>query len=73
MSTQNKQSYATAIQTETFPTKDQAIMLDGIDGITIKEYAIAIGNITTPTDIRFISRISNNRICVHLSTKEIAS
>lgn len=39
--------------------------------IQIKEYAYALGRITKPTNIRFISRISNNRVCVFFASKEM--
>ena len=40
--------------------------------IQIKEYAYALGRITKPTNIRFISRISNNRVCMFFASKKIA-
>lgn len=66
-----KVSYAQITQQTTFPTKEQAIVLDAIDGITIKEYTIAIGNIIGPNNIRFVSRISNGRVCIYCSNQEI--
>lgn len=54
---------------ETFPTKDQAIILDAVDGMSIKDYATAISKLTGSTAIRFISKIANNRICVYLDSK----
>lgn len=66
-----KQSYASATQNSLFPQKNQAIVLDSIDGIPLKEYVNAIGKITDPANIRFVSRISNSRICIFLSSKQI--
>lgn len=63
-------SYATATQRENFPTKEQAITIDAVDGIPIKQYVNAIGNLVGPANIRFISRISNNRVCMYLSSPE---
>lgn len=56
-----KVSYAQITQQTTYPTKEQAIVLDAIDGITIKEYTIAIGNIIGP----------NGRVCIYCSNQEI--
>ncbi|KZC11070.1 hypothetical protein WN55_02618 [Dufourea novaeangliae] len=63
-------SYANATKSESFPTKDQAIILLAVDGITINEYACAVGSIIGPKALRYISRISNGRICIYLDKKE---
>lgn len=63
-----KLSYAASMQS--FPTKEQAIVIESHDGITIKEYVIAIGKLTNPSNIRYVSRISNGRICIFLSSKK---
>lgn len=65
-------SYATAAQQNLFPTKEQAIILDSIEGVPIKDYVSAIGGLIGPNNIRFVSRISNNRVCMYLASKEIA-
>lgn len=70
--TTTPKSYATVTQNQTFPTKDQAVVIDSIDSIQIKDYAQALSKIIDPKMIRFISRISNNRICIFLATKLIA-
>ncbi|PSN46791.1 hypothetical protein C0J52_19143 [Blattella germanica] len=62
------QSYSTV--TQSGPTKDQAIVIEAHDGIPIKDYIYAIGKLTEPTNIRFVSRISNNRICIYLANKK---
>lgn len=54
-----------------FPTKDQAIIFPAIDDTKIQDYILALGSIIQPKHITFCSRISNNRICVYLSSKEI--
>ncbi|KAL4090743.1 hypothetical protein QTP88_025522 [Uroleucon formosanum] len=42
-----------------------------IDGIPQKYYVLAIGKLVTPKNITFISRISNNRFCIFLASKQI--
>ena len=69
-STDTTKSYANAIKSEFVPTKDQAVILPAVDGITIKEYACAVGRMIGPKAIRYISRISNGRICIYLDKKE---
>lgn len=68
-STEPKNSYANVTKQEHIPTQDQAIILQSVDGITIKEYARAIGNIIGPKAIKFLSSISNSRICMYLDNK----
>lgn len=65
-------SYAQIIQKISFPTKEQAIIIDSVDGVTIHDYTVAIGRLIGPNNIRFASRISQGRVCLYLSSKEIA-
>ena len=71
-SPQAKKSYASATSTEVFPSKEQAIVIDATDKVTIKEYINKVASIISASNIRFVSRISNNRICMFLASKEIA-
>lgn len=57
--------------TDIFPSKEQAILMNSIDGIKIKEYITCIGNIVGPKNVLFASRISNNRVCIYVQTKEL--
>lgn len=68
----NNPSYATVTQNTMFPKKDQAIIIDALENVQIKDYAQALGKIIDPSQIRFLSRISNNRICIYVSSKVIA-
>ena len=54
-------NYSKAIQSESFPKKDQAIV--------IKHYITEITKYTSPSNIRFILRISGKRVCIYLTTK----
>lgn len=65
-------SYANVTSKTTFPKKDQAIIIDSIDGIMLRDYLIALSTVTKPTSIRFISRIANSRVCVYMDTKQTA-
>lgn len=68
----SQMDYAKAIQTDSFPKKEQAIVIDSIKGYQVKDYITEIAKYTSPTNLRFVSRISNERICIYLSTKAIA-
>ena len=43
--TQQKNSYAHVADQPQFPTKEHAIILDSIEGITIQEYTLAVGKL----------------------------
>lgn len=51
------------------PKRDQALVFNSIDGVPQKDYVLAIGQIVSPKNIIFVSRISNNRFCIFLSNK----
>ena len=65
-------SYSKVAQKEICPTRNQAIILDSIDGLTIRDYALAIGGIIGPSNMISISRISQNRICIYSKSEEKA-
>uniref|UniRef100_A0A2S2QA68 Transposon TX1 uncharacterized protein n=1 Tax=Sipha flava TaxID=143950 RepID=A0A2S2QA68_9HEMI len=69
--TNNSINFASAVAMEKTPSREQALVFNSIDGIPQKEYILAIGKIVSPKNITFISRISNNRFCVFLSSKQI--
>lgn len=54
----------------TFP-KEQAFIIDIIEGVIVKEHVLAILLLITSSFnvIRFFSRISNDRICIYLDSK----
>lgn len=64
-------SYATITQRTLFPTKDQAIIMDAIEGISLNDYILAIGNLVEPANVRFASKISMNRVCIYLASKQL--
>ncbi|KAE9528624.1 hypothetical protein AGLY_012199 [Aphis glycines] len=64
-------TFATITANDKTPSRDQAIVFNSIDGIPQKDYVLAIGKIVSPKNITFVSRISNNRFCIFLSSKQI--
>lgn len=52
--------------------KEQAIIINPLPDIPFKEYLIALGTIIDPQTILSASRISHQRICVFLNSKENA-
>nr|CAH7735449.1 unnamed protein product [Callosobruchus chinensis] len=53
------------------PSKEQAIVFNAIDGVRIQDYLLNLGPLVDPKNILFCSRISNGRICVYLSSKNV--
>lgn len=70
--TYSTSSYAQIAKNDSFPTKNQAIIVDAINDIPLNDYITAIGKIIDPSNIRFASKISNNRVCVYIANQKIA-
>lgn len=64
-------NYASAAANVNTPSREQALVFNSIDGIPQRDYIVAIGKIISPKNIVFVSRISNNRFCIFLSSKQI--
>lgn len=69
----NTQSYAGMASRIAFPKKEQAIVIESIEGLTVHDYTVAVGKLVNPTNIRFVSRISQGRICLYLSSTELVT
>lgn len=73
---QNHESSATQNVTRrqpyVYPKKEQAIVLNAVDNLTLTDYLEAIATLTDPKNILFASRMSNKRICMYLSSAELA-
>jgi len=54
-----------------FPKKDQAIVFNTIQDVPQIEYIKAFSQLTPPNNIKFASRISNNRFCIYFASKNI--
>lgn len=68
--TNNQTTFASKVK-QTFPNKNQAIIMNTVDDIEIFEYVKAVGDIIGPNNIHFASKISNNRICIYLANKTL--
>lgn len=71
----DKQSFASVVKENTvskfnFPEREQAIIMDAIDDTQKNEYIVEVGKLVGPKNVIFASRISNNRICIYLSSKD---
>lgn len=64
-------NFASIAAKQITPNREQAIVFNSIHGTPQKDYVIAIGQIVQPKNISFVSRISNNRFCIFLKSKEI--
>lgn len=70
----NRSSYANVTRNQPIvppcPTRNQAIVISAQGDLKLADYIIAIGNIVQPRNVHFASRISNDRICIYLSSVE---
>ncbi|CAB0044271.1 unnamed protein product [Trichogramma brassicae] len=64
-----KPTYSQMTQHFRYPTREEAIVLDSISGISVHSYTLASGSLIQPKNVRFVSRISMNRVCLYLSDK----
>jgi hypothetical protein len=64
--------YITSQQPNKFPKREQAIIIDAIENTRLTDYATSIGKVIGPKNIISMSKISNNRICIYLSSKQLA-
>ncbi|KAF0762411.1 DNA replication licensing factor MCM4-like [Aphis craccivora] len=65
----NTKTFAETTANTTFPKKEQAIILNTINEIPQIEYVKAFSKISSPKNIIFASRISNNRFCIYFRDK----
>lgn len=66
-------SYSAAAQQTQAPKRNQGIVMDWVDGLNLTDYVCAIGDKVQPRNVIFASRISNNRVCIYLATKELVN
>jgi len=64
-------TFAETTANVSFPKKDQAIIFNTIQDVPQIEYIKAFSQLTTPNNITFALRISNNRFCIYFSNKNI--
>ena len=65
-------SYSQVCQQDLRPKREHAIVTDVVEGLSIKDYAIAIAKKVGGKSIISISRISHGRVCVYLNSQETA-
>ncbi|KAL4091564.1 hypothetical protein QTP88_026231 [Uroleucon formosanum] len=68
-----QKTFAETTANLSFPKKNQAIIFNTIDGIPQIEYIKTITLITNPSNIKFASRISNNRFCIYFANSNIVN
>lgn len=54
-----------------FPEREQAIVFDTLDNTVKDDYIVGVGKLIGPKNIIFASRVSNNRVCIYLSSKKM--
>lgn len=55
----------------TLPKRDQAIVLEAIEGLTNDDYIDELEKLTDLNNIRAISKISGARVCIYLNSKKL--
>jgi len=63
--------YTQAVANDNSLSREQALVFNSIDGMSQRDYILALGKIVSPKNIVYVSRISNNRFCIFLSSKQI--
>lgn len=67
-----EESFANALKKDyCFPKKEQAIVFNAIEGVKIGQYILELSKVVAPQNVLFTSRLSNNRVCIFLSSKTI--
>ncbi|KAK9730070.1 hypothetical protein QE152_g15532 [Popillia japonica] len=73
--TESVKTFANAVKSNssnyTFPDRELAIIFDALEDTEKNDYIFGVGELIGPRNISFASRISNNRICMYLASKEI--
>jgi len=64
-------SFASKTITEYLSKQELAIVFNTIENIPQIEYLIALSKIVSPKHITYASRVSNGRLCVYFSNKDI--
>ena len=66
-------SFANIVQQEKTLSRDQAIVIDAVEGHLVEEYADSLAITINPKDMLYVSRISGSRICFYLSSVQLAN
>ena len=65
-----QQSYANITAMKIRPTKEEAIIMDAIEGLTNDDYIDGLEKLFDANNIRCIPKISGKRVVVYISKKE---
>ncbi|KAJ8677468.1 hypothetical protein QAD02_013255 [Eretmocerus hayati] len=68
-----KSTYANVAMLSSLPEREEAIVIDSIEGLTNDDYIDGLEKMIDVKDIRAISKISGARVCVYLSNEDLVS
>lgn len=74
MPTSQVRSYSQAAKhtpVDTFPEREQAIILSVVEDLKLVDYVATVGKIIGPKNVIFASKISNNRVCIYLANTNL--
>lgn len=66
-------TFASTVSKKPPATLEQGIIIQAKEGLYINDYLEALIHLVDPNDIRYASKISNQRVCIFLSNKEVAA
>lgn len=64
-------SFANITRSENLPKRNAGILINFIEETQIQDYIRAVGTIVGPRNVKHAARISANRICIFLTSKEL--
>lgn len=65
-------NWSNIVQNSMYPDKEQGLIIDGKDYSTsLERYVEALATIVSPRNIIYASKISNSRVCIFLSSKQL--
>ena len=66
-------TYSSATATNVRPKKEQAIIIDSVEGCTNDDYIDGLEKLMNIENIRYLSKISGSRVCVFLSNEKLVA
>lgn len=70
---QNQNTYSNILKTESYPTKDHAIVIQKIENVEFNDHILELHKILNLNNITDAYPMSFGRICIYLKTKELAN
>lgn len=66
-----QKTFANITKKTQFPNKKEAIIIITTQEIPIEDYVYKIGDLIGPNNIKYVSKLSKDRLCIFLTSKEL--